>query len=359
MSKLKYGIIGVGNISPKHLDGYSVLKDDVEIVACCDLVQEKMDDKSRRYNIPRQYQDLHQLIADKDIDFVSVCLPNHLHNPVTIEALKAGKHVHCEKPMAMTGDLAQEMLDVSRQTGKKLMVGLQNRFLPESQFLKRYIDEGGMGDIYFAKCGWTQRKITPHNIDHYTDLGICGGGPLIDTGPHAIDLALHFAGYPNPVSVKARTYQKFLNDLVRNPLYVCPGYGIPPEVKYPIEDLAVAFAEFDNGLSMMIEHGFVTNTAEERFFYELYGTKGGVKFEQKNSGDVFKVFTSAAGLLVDVEPKIYAPHTPYLMNEFKHFVHCIRTGAHPDRIPPEEGVTIMRLIDGIYASARTGELVKF
>ena len=144
MGKLKYGIIGTGGISEKHLSGYSKLSDEVELYAACDIDSNKLQEVADKYSIPHITMDYSELLSMEEIDFVSICLPNYLHAPVTIEAFKKGKHVHCEKPMSMNYQEAQQMMDAKYATGKKLMVGLNNRFTPQSMYVKKYVQDGNL-----------------------------------------------------------------------------------------------------------------------------------------------------------------------------------------------------------------------
>lgn len=351
MGKLKYGIIGVGNISVKHLNGYSSIGDDVEILAACDLVEEKMRAAAEKYTIPNLFIDYRDLLAMKEIDFVSICLPNYLHAPVTIDALNAGKHVHCEKPMAMSSVEAKAMQDAKVKNNKKLMIGLNNRFTPQSMYIKRYIDEGNLGDIYFAKCGWLRRTgLAP--AGWFSDKSRSGGGPLIDLGVHFIDLVMYFMNYPKVNTVMARTYSKFIESHELRQLYSYPGVIMEPDLKYDVEDLATGFMDLSNDAAVSFEVSWASNIEKEKVFYELYGTKGGIKFEDDfNSKPVLKIFSRISGQIVDIEPKINSKL--YDETEFKHFVNCIRNGMEPSISVLEQSIEMMKIIESIYQSAKT------
>jgi len=345
MKKLRYGIIGCGGISGKHLTGYSALADDVEIVACCDIIEERMDNVAKKYNIPKKYRDYKDLLVDPEIDFVSVCLPNCLHNPVTCEALKVGKHVHCEKPMALNTAQAQEMLDTSRKTCKKLMIGLNNRFTPQSQFVKQYIAEGNLGEIYYARCGWV-RRAGMAIAGWFTDKEQSGGGPLIDLGVHYIDLVMYFMNYPKVRDVSARTYCKFGANLDLRQTYT--GAYTRLDLPYNVEDFAVGFINLENDACISFEISWASNIEREKLFYEILGTNGGIKMETQPGGPFFKIFSRIGDQLVDIEPKL---RMDAYQGEFAHFVESIRTGKDPTISVPEQGVEMMTLIDGIYRSA--------
>jgi predicted dehydrogenase len=351
MRKLRYGIIGAGNISPKHLDGYFREGDHVEIVAVCDIIESRAQEKARKYAIESVYTDYRQLLARSDIDFVSVCLPNYLHAPVAIEAMEAGKHVHCEKPMALNGKLAAEMLNASRKTGKKLMVGVNNRFTPQSIFTKRYIQSGKLGKIYYSRCGWVRRAGLSYS-GWFCDKELAGGGPLVDLGVHFIDLVLYFMDYPAMDSIVARTFSKFGVDDEQRQLYTFEGAKADFSVRYSVEDFATGFLNLKNDSSLNFEISWASNIEHERRFYEILGDKGGIRYEDGAPKPVFKIFSREEDQFIDIEPKVKTD--AYNVSEFGHFIDCVLNDREPVISPPEQAVEMMRLIDGAYASAAQG-----
>lgn len=346
--KLKYGLIGTGGIGmAKHLPGYAQLKEDIEIYAACDIDEAKLKVAEKDYNIPHLFTDYHDLLKLKELDLVSVCLPNYLHAPVTIEALKMGKHVHCEKPMAMNEKQAQEMLDISKKTGKKLMIALNNRFTPCSKYVKKYIQDGNLGEIYFAKCGWLRRKGIP-SVEWFQNKEKSGGGPLIDLGVHYIDLVMYFLDYPGVSSVVASTYTKF-GGTEAGLLY-----GSKPGWKYNVEDLVAGFIRTKNDVSVSFEISWASNVEKSKTFYELYGTKGNIRFTDDEIG----IFTTLNGQFADIYPKI-RPELYGNETEFKHFVNCIMMDTDPSISIPEQGVKMMKIVDAIYLSAEKGMQIDF
>lgn len=346
--KLKYGVIGTGNIVPKHLNGYSALSDSVDIVACCDINAEKMNAVADKYNIPNRFENYKDLLAMKELDFVSVCLPNYLHAPISIEAMEAGLHVHCEKPMAVSLKAAEAMLKARNRTGRCLMIGLNNRFTIESQYTRQLIEAGFLGKIYFAKCGWQRRSGLPH-AGWFTNKEQSGGGPLIDLGVHFIDLVLSFMGYPAFTSLSARTFNYFGGTSKHN-AHLYPGVRPGKETIYNVEDMATGFINLKNDASLQFEVSWASNIEKEKVFYELYGTEGGVRFENDFSGTpTFKAYRIIEGQQVDVVPKLNS--FAFKTTEFNHFVESIQKGVQPQIVKAEECVQMMELIEAIYQSA--------
>ena len=180
---VRVGIIGCGGIANgKHLPALKTVPG-VEMVAFCDIIEERAAKAKADYGTADSavYTDYKKLLEDKSIDVVHVCTPNRSHSYITVDALEAGKHVMCEKPMAINSAEAQKMLDAAKRTGKKLTIGYQNRFRPDSLYLKKDAEKGVFGDIYYAKATALRRRFVPTwgvFLNEYDQ----GGGPLIEIG---------------------------------------------------------------------------------------------------------------------------------------------------------------------------------
>ena len=192
MAKIKAGIIGCGGIGTgKHLPALKALSDRVEVVGFCDIIEERAQKACKEFGAEgaKVYTDYKEMLKDESIQTIHVCTPNRSHSFISIDAMKAGKHVICEKPMAKTYAEAKAMLDCSKETGRILTIGYQNRYTKESMYVKRFCESGEMGDIYYAKAHAIRRRGVPTwgvFLNEYEQ----GGGPLIDIGTHALDLTL-------------------------------------------------------------------------------------------------------------------------------------------------------------------------
>ncbi|MBO4548143.1 MAG: Gfo/Idh/MocA family oxidoreductase [Abditibacteriota bacterium] len=185
-NKLKVAIVGAGGISEVHIAGYKAL-DNVELYALCDINEERLREKGARHGVTRLFTDEAEMLkALPEIDAVSVTTWNSQHAPCTIMALEAGKHVICEKPMAMNAKEAAAMEAAAKKAGKLLMIGFVRRFGNDCAVLKDFIDSGDFGEIYYAKANYTRRNGCPGGW--FGDKSRSGGGPLIDLGVHVIDL---------------------------------------------------------------------------------------------------------------------------------------------------------------------------
>ncbi|MEI7833825.1 MAG: Gfo/Idh/MocA family oxidoreductase [bacterium] len=352
--KLRYGLIGCGGCGlGKHLESYSRYLDDVEIVALCDIIPEKAESVAKLFDNAHTFTDYKKMLKKMSLDVVSVATPNYLHAPIAIAALQAGVHVHSEKPIAINAEQAQAMVDAKNASGKKLMVGLNNRYSESSIFAKRYVDEGHLGDIYLARCGWRRRRGIPGKGGWFTQKAQSGGGPLIDLGVHFFDLTMFLMGFPAPQTVSAATFSHFINleptvpaELVEGTTNTGDADGI-----CDVEDLATGFVKLGNGAAISFEFSWASNVEKEFTYLELMGTKGGLTMHD----GVLRIMSETAGSLIDILPQVKNT-TAWGENETKHFIRCIKEDLTP-MSPPEEAVTMMRIIDAAYASSESGREV--
>ncbi|HEX2926812.1 MAG TPA: Gfo/Idh/MocA family oxidoreductase, partial [Ruminiclostridium sp.] len=274
MKKVKIGIIGAGNISEVHIAGYKAL-DNVELYAVCDINEERARNSAEKNGFKHVFTDYNEMLKMPELDAVSVCTWNSVHAPATIAALKAGKHVICEKPMALNSKEAMEMEKTAKENGKILMIGFVRRFGNDAKVLKDFIEGGMMGEMYFAKASYLRRAGCPGGW--FSDKKRSGGGPLIDLGVHVIDLVRYLMGKPKVVSVSGTTFSKLgqRNNLKSTKGYVASDTG---DI-FDVEDLALATIRFDNGAVLSVEASFSLNLKEDTGSIELFGTKAGAKLD--------------------------------------------------------------------------------
>ena len=335
VEKTTVGVIGLG-LGQAHLAGY--LKNDrVEVVGLADLDAGLVEGTASEHGVPHAVTDYRDLLA-LEPDLVSVCLPNYLHAPVTIDVLDAGAHVLCEKPMALNAAQARDMTAAARRNGRYLMIALNNRFRTETQILKKLVEEGVLGEIYYARTGWLRRSGIPGAGTWFTRKAQAGGGPLIDLGVHMIDLTRWLMGNPRPVSVVGATYAR-LSDSV--------------EGDFDVEDLATAFIRFEGDVTLVVETSWASHVPAEGSYVKLMGTRGGAEI----TGNELTVYTDLHGEQVDITPAC-APRewSDCIAAEIAHFVDCIRAGRTP-MSTGEQGVEIMQILDGIYESAAGNRMV--
>ena len=224
------------------------------------------------------YTDYKELLKDESIDAVDICTPNYLHSIIAVDAFKSGKHVLCEKPDAIDVTEVLKMKNAADEAGKVLMVIRNNRFATASQYAKKFVEDGRMGEIYCGRCGWQRRRGIPGKGGWFTTKEQSGGGPLIDLGVHMIDLAVWLMGNPTPVAVSANTYTKFADNDTSDSENSKFG-DAKSQGTFDVEDLAMGMIRFDNGAVLQIEFSWASNIKEENRFVELRGTKAGLKWK--------------------------------------------------------------------------------
>ena len=376
MARIKVGIIGCGFIANrKHLP-MLMLHEDVEVVAFCDLIKERAEASAKQFGKEdaKVYTNYQDVVGRKDIDVIHVCTPNSSHAEITIAALQSGKHAMCEKPMAKTAAEAKAMLDAAKASGKKLTIGYQNRFRTDSQFIKKLCSAGELGDIYLGKGFATRRRGVPI-WGVFMDKEKQGGGPLIDLGTHALDLTLWMMDNYEPVSALGSTFNKIAR--IGSP---ANGMGPWDPDKYEVEDSAFGMVKFKNGATVILEASWAINmiVANEAMTM-LCGTKAGVDMFPAG-GPIVRTadFQSAGDLSVRVNGENngklfiqnYSMGAEFIGSggkkedfaggalEMSTWLDAIRHDTDVV-VKPEQAYTVTRILEAIYQSSATGELVLF
>ncbi len=352
--KIKVGIIGVGGISGVHYSGYTK-SPDAELWAICDIKPDVLAEKSEKYGVPEErcFLDHRDLLKLKEIDVVSVCTPNKPHCEITVNALKAGKHVLCEKPMAMNPREAQKMVDTAKACRRKLQIGLMQRFRADASYVQRIVAGGVLGKVYYARCQSIRRRGVP-SWGVFGQLEEQGGGGLIDIGVHQIDLTWWMMGKPRPVAVSGATYRTIGN----TPGHV--GMFGPWDWKtYTVEDFACALVRFRGGATMSIECSFIANLDKDSHSAHILGDKGGAGIGP------LTVQLEEGGHLLDCTPCNVRPvgldglPTKLTNHELEVASFCDRVARRkPVLVPGSEAVWTQKIIDGIFRSAKAGKEVR-
>lgn len=340
---VRVAIIGSGSIARyAHIPGYKA-QQGVEIVAACDVVLDKAAEIAREFDIPRCYGSYQEMLEHEELDAVSVCTPNVAHCEASLAALEAGLHVLCEKPIAMNLCEAQEMAAAARRAGKVLQIGLHWRFTGEAQALKRFIDAGEMGDIYYGEATCMRRRGIP-GWGVFTQKAQQGGGALIDIGVHTLDHTMWLMGNPKPVAVTGMTYTAFGTrpDVV--------SMWAPWDAKtFDVDDMGVALVRFEGGASLILRASWAANIEKAYQETRILGTHGGAYMSP------LRIFKEMYGSLVDISPAVIAGEKPHT-NEISHFVACVR-GECECAVDLDSVLQTQAVLDAIYRSAETGREV--
>ena len=353
MAKLKMAVIGTGGISNEHIRGY-INNPDTELYAFCDINADRVKMMAEKYGVPleRTFTDKDEMLkALPEIDAVSVCTWNSAHAECTIAALNAGKHVICEKPMAMNAEEAKQMMEAAKRNNKLLMIGFVRRHGNDCEVIRENVDAGTFGELYYAKATYLRRNGNPGGW--FGDKSRSGGGPLIDLGVHVIDLVRFIFGNPKPVSVYGVTFQKLFNrpNVYGGKAWKAASTGV--EDICDVEDLASALIRFDNGMAMTVETSFSLNVDKDIATVQLFGTKAGIAMDPEP-----KFFTEKNGYLTNVSLPQYvgSGFEGLFKNETRHFLDCVIDNV-PCKAPAEDGIMLMKILDAVYKSAETGHEV--
>lgn len=360
MSKLKIGIIGCGGIANgKHMPALQQQSHRVEMVAFCDIIEERAKKAAEKFGTSdaKVYTDYKLLLEDNSIDVVHVCTPNRSHCEITVAALEAGKHVMCEKPMAKTAADAKLMLDTAKRTGKKLTIGYQNRFRPDSLLLKKYVDRGDLGEVYYGKAHALRRRAVPTwgvFLNEYEQ----GGGPLIDIGTHALDLTLWMMDNYKPKAVLGQAFKK-LGDQTQTG----NAWGDWDPAEFTVEDSAFGFIVMENGAAISLESSWALNTLDvDEAKTSLCGTKGGADMK---SG--LRINTVDLNTQTTIIPDLNAGGVDFYEGNQKldpagleaaMWIDSILKDTQP-LVLPEQAFVVTQILEAIYTSAKTGEAVYF
>ncbi len=350
MKKIRVGLVGAGNIANTHIESYGEL-DGVEIVGICDTDPVRLKMTADKFGIEKRFGSLSEMIAGVELDAVDVCVWNCNHAECAIKALNAGLHVICEKPMAYSISEAEEMKAAAEKAGKLLMIAFCMRFSAQDKVAKDFIDGGYLGDIYYTKTTFLRRHGNPGGW--FSDKARSGGGPVIDLGVHVIDHLRYLMGNPKPVSIYAATYKKLNNRPGLKTEVGFKPYGASPDDICDVEDLASALIRYDNGAVTLLETSYTLN-GEDSYGEEVFGTKGGFKLTESET----TLYTELNGFMVDVTPKLkgFKHDKNEYIAELRHFLACIR-GEEECRATADDGIQIMKILEAIYESGRTGHEV--
>jgi len=355
MDKFRVAIIGCGGIATsKHLPALVQISD-VEMVAFCDIVRSRAEECAVKYGISGAgvYENYKELLEKEHPDVVHVCTPNRSHSFITVDALEAGCHVMCEKPMAINPEEAKKMLDAAKRTGKTLTIGYQNRFKAASQFLKAECEKGTFGEIYYAKAPAIRRRGVPTwgvFMNEYEQ----GGGPLIDIGTHSLDMTLWLMDNYRPKFCVGTKYRKLAD--------ADKGTGNPwgdwDASKFTVEDACFGFIVMENGATIVLEASWALNVAERcEMMPTICGTLAG--------GDMLdgaRINGVANGRQYILKPDLEAggvafyegkSQRPQEVEAFR-FYKALRDGTSPC-VLPEQAYVVSLILDGIYKSAKSGE----
>ena len=346
-------VIGCGRISDMaHFPALSQMEN-VRIKYACDLLIEKAKEKQEKYpKIEQVITDYKVALADEEVDAVFVLTPNYAHYTITMDALKAGKHVLCEKPITVNYELSVEMAKEAEKQGKMLDIGVCNRYQKSVEMLREWADEGKFGKIYHVYCSFRDFRCIPGLGGPFTTKSQSGGGVLIDWGIHFLDLILYVLGGAKIKSVTCDAYNEMAKDM-KSYKY----HGMWAEDTADIENGTNDVDDFITGhirtdkASISFNGAWAQNINKYELYIDFMGDKGGARLTY---GGKFEFYDGQT--LQTINPEYDIPNM-YLCED-EAFIKSIETGAK-DKNNIEHILESMKLLDALYASADKKEEIKF
>ena len=346
--RLRFGVIGAGGIGLEHLSSLSQCPR-ATAVAIAENNPARAKEASDRFKIPRSYTDYRELLEQADIDAVTIALPNHLHAPVAIEALKARKHVLLEKPIAMNAKEAAKIIDAATKMRRTLMVGQNFRFNRYTQMAKQVIQRGDLGEIYHARTFWTRRNGIPRIGSWFTQKKLAGGGAVVDIGGHVLDTCLYLLGEFDVTSVFGQTHSKFG---ARGAGEVNWGKSeIDPGKPFDVDDYGVALLKLKSGRTVNFEVSWAAHqpTDGREHGVDLMGTQAGLSLYPA------KLYRNGASGFETIQ--LAGLKTIYPEDRVHHFVAAVLENKKT-LVTLDETLKVQQILDAIYTSSTTGKEVR-
>ena len=330
---LRIGLVGVG--AAAQINHIPALKktENVELVWLVDRDAEKAERVAQKFGVANSSGRLDQMLDDESVDAIDLCTPNYLHAPMAVAALEAGKHVMCERPFARSADEAAAMVKAAKKAERVVMCTVQHRFRADSQLLRRFVEKGELGHIFYAKAGWLRQRTEWDSDEWRRQKKESGGGVVLDLGFQMLDLALWVMGSPAVESLTASVHRSR---------------------KGEVEDSATAFLRCDNGATLALEFTWGLLMEKDFAYLNLFGAGGAALLNP------LRIHKGMHGALVNVTPNLDTTRNQYKQSmelQVAHFADALRRGVKPMG-DGEEMLAVMQLMDAIYRSADQGKEVQ-
>lgn len=331
MEKVKIGVVGLGWVAQViHLPILMKLAD-AEVVSVCDRDRSKARLVAEKFGVKRVYYDVQQMLENEDIGAVIIATSTDAHKDTAIACLKAGKDVLVEKPIARTYNEAVAVAEAARESKRKLMVGMNHRFRPDTMILKSFIEADELGKVFYTRAGWLKKRTT--DSAWATQKEKSGGGVFLDLGIVILDMALWMMGYPDVKRVSALEFKHKTRQ---------------------VEDTSLVAINLKNGSRIQIEVSWAMCVEDDVYFCHVFGTDGSASLNP------LRINKELNGTVANLAPaKIEAPQHLFKRsyeNELKHFIGAVRN-LHPVISPADEAVQRMKIVEAIYKSSRLGKEV--
>lgn len=330
---VRIGLVGAGAIAQvSHLPAFARIPG-IRVAAVCDEDRGKAERVAARYTISRVSKTFDDPAFLDEVDAVDICLPNHLHAPAALAALRAGKHVLVERPFCRSEEEAAEVVQVAAKAGLVAMSGMNNRFREDARVLKRFVAGGELGAVFFAKAGWLMHASSWSGSSWRKQKEFAGGGVLFDLGMQMLDTALWVMDMPAVTAVSASAHPVPRGD--------------------ELESTAAGFLRLDGGRNLSLEVSWGLQMERDFAYLNLFGDQGAALLNP------LRIHKEMHGSLVNVTPELGSPRNAYkhsYENEIQHFVDCVRDGATCES-PGSDSLRLHGVLKALYTSAVEGSEV--
>ncbi len=349
-NEIGLGIIGCGTIGNMHADSIA-RAEGCKLVAAADIDEGVLKALATRHGLERTFSDYHDLLTDPEIDAVTVGVPNHLHAPITLDALAASKHVFCEKPIATTYADAERMANAAHAKGRRLVIGVVNRYADSVNQIKRIVESGDIGEVYQVNIKFKSYRSIPGLGGWFTDKSRAGGGVMIDWGVHFIDLVFYILGAPRVLAVSGQGASMLARDPAKYKFLDM--WAAPPNYSgvCDVEEYASGIIR-TAGPFINFEGAWACNINEKAMYVDFLGADGGIRLDY---GDGFTIYGQNAEFLYETRP--VKKDADAYVNEFAGFAASVLSGA-PNRADIEEVLPAQKILDMFYESSREGKEIR-
>lgn len=355
MKQTVIGVIGCGRIANlAHFPAFAQMEN-VRVKYACDVILKKAEEAKEKFPfVERITADYKEVLADEEVEAVWVLTPNYAHYTITMDALKAGKHVMCEKPITVNYALSEKMAEEAEKQNKILNIGVCNRYHKSVETLKEWNEAGKFGKIYHVYCSFRSCRNIPGLGGAFTTKAQSGGGVLIDWGIHFLDLILYVLGGAKLKTVTCDAYNEMAKDMKE---YNYTGFGMWAEDTADIEhgtndvdDYISGYIRTDKA-SIDFNGAWAQNLNKNEMFIDFMGDKGGARLTY---GKLFEFFDGKT--LQTATPQYDIPNM-YLCED-KAFIESVQTGVK-NKNNITEILESMKLLDALYKSSDEKKEIRF
>ena len=323
---VKIAIIGLGSVAQLvHLPNLLKISN-IELKSVAETKTSRLNTIADKFNIPERYRDYKELLQKSDVDAVIIITPTRLHKEITIDSLNAGKDVLVEKPIARNHKETDPILQTAEKNKRKLMIGMNLRFRPDTLLLKSLIQSGEIGEPFYTKAVWVRRQSSEQKW--FTRREEAGGGVLLDLGISLLDISLWLMGHPKVNTVQTQNYYQNTKNL---------------------EDTSISFLRCEESKIINIETSWTLPVEKDNFQITVYGSKGSV------TTTPLHLYKKVENRFVDLKPSMTNSPSQLFkksyFNELKSFVGAVR-GLNPLFSSAERAVERLKIIETMYQSAR-------